>query len=83
MTNPIAQTIGFEGVDEQIKCLDQEIERTAERYPDVKVLAQPHGVGTLTALAFLLTEEDKTRFKRSRMAGAYFGLRPRRDDERR
>jgi len=69
----------IEALDEQIKRLDKEIERTAEDYPDVKVMAQPAGVGTLTALAFLLTVEDKTRFKRSRMAGAYFGLRPRRD----
>jgi transposase len=74
---PIYKTI--ETVDEQIKSLDKAIERTAESYPDVKVMAQPHGVGTLTALAFLLTVEDKTRFKSSRMAGAYFGLRPRRD----
>ena len=69
----------IEAIDEQVKDLDRGIERAAKRYPDVAVLAQPHGVGTLTALAYLLTVEEKTRFKKSRMAGAYFGLRPRRD----
>jgi len=33
----------------------------------------------LTALVFLLTLEDKTRFKNSRTAGAFLGLRPRKD----
>jgi transposase len=31
----------------------------------------------LTALVFLLTIEDKNRFAKSRMVGAYLGLRPR------
>jgi transposase len=74
---PLYQAI--EAIDEQIKALDRAIERTAKRHPDVEILSQPHGVGTLTALAFLLTVEDKTRFKSSRMAGAFFGLRPKRD----
>jgi transposase len=74
---PIFKAI--EAIDEQVKQLDQGIDRTAKRYPDVNVVTQPHGVGTLTGLAFVLTVEDKTRFKKSRMAGAYFGLRPRRD----
>jgi transposase len=34
-------------------------------------------VGTLTAVAFILTLGDKNRFASSRMAGAYLGLRPR------
>jgi len=40
------------------------------------LLKQVHGVGTLTALTYLLTVEDPNRFRRSREAGAYFGLRP-------
>jgi transposase len=74
---PLYQAL--ESVDEQIKALTQGIERTAKRYPDVAVISQPNGVGTLTAMAFVLTVEDKTRFKKSRMVGAFFGLRPRRD----
>jgi transposase len=63
----------------QIKKLDQRIEQIAQKYPDVAVIAQPKGVGTLTALVFLLTLEDKTRFTKSRMVGAFIGLGPRRD----
>jgi Transposase IS116/IS110/IS902 family len=53
------------------------IERVAKRYPDVEVISQINGVGTLTALVFLLTIEDKNRFAKSRMVGPYLGLRPR------
>src|SRR5439155_7443858 len=51
----------------------------AERYPDVAVGYQIHGVGTLTALVFVLTIDNKDRFTQSRMAGAFLGLRPRKD----
>jgi transposase len=64
-------------IDEQIKLLDKRIEQIAKKYPDVEVISQIDGVGTLTALVFLLTIEDKNRFAKSRTAGAYFGLRPR------
>jgi transposase len=64
-------------LDEQIKEQDKHIERIAARYPDVDVVSQPSGVGTLTGLAFVLTVEDKNRISKSRMAGAFFGLRPR------
>jgi transposase len=66
-------------IDEQIRCQERLIERRAKAYPDVEVLSQPHGVGVLTALAYVLTVEDKERFKKSRMAGAFLGLRPRKD----
>ncbi|MEZ6007296.1 MAG: transposase [Planctomycetota bacterium] len=35
------------------------------------MLTQVHGVGTLTALAFLLTIEDRDRFRSSRTVGAF------------
>ena len=66
----------LETIDEQIKALDKRIEKLAEKYPDVELLTQIDGVGTLTALVFMLTVEDKTRFRKSRTAGAFFGLRP-------
>jgi transposase len=47
-----------------------------ERYPDAELLRQVDGVGPITAIAFILTLEDPTRFKKSRKAGAYLGLRP-------
>jgi transposase len=72
---PIYRTL--DKIDEQIKEQDKLIERIAKRYPDVDVISQPSGVGVLTALVFLLTIEDKNRFTKSRMAGAFLGLRPR------
>jgi transposase len=64
-------------INEQILEHDRTIERIAKRYPDVEVIAQPDSVGTLTALVYMLTIEDKDRFTKSRMAGAFVGLRPR------
>jgi transposase len=55
----------LEVVDEQLKAYDKAVERLAKKYPDTEVIAQPNGVGLLTALVFLLTLEDKTRFKSS------------------
>jgi transposase len=40
----------LESVDTQIEKLDEEIARLAAKHPDVEVLAQPSGVGVLTAL---------------------------------
>lgn len=75
---PIYQALGM--VDEQIKQQDKMIERVAKRYPDVELVSQPKGVGVLTALVYILTIEDKNRFSKSRMAGGYLGLRPRKND---
>lgn len=72
---PIFETL--DKIDEQIKEQDKLIERVAKRYADVDVISQPSGVGVLTALVFLLTIEDKNRFAKSRMVGAFLGLRPR------
>ncbi len=65
---------------EAIKGLDKQIGHVAEtRYPQTASVAQVGGVGTLTALAFVLTIEDAGRFKHSREIGPYLGLTPRRD----
>lgn len=50
------------------------------RYPDSGRLTQVKGVGTLTALTFILTVGDKERFSRTRSIGGFLGLRPRLDD---
>ena len=47
------------------------------RYEDSSRWTQIKGVGTLTALMFLLTVGDKERFSRTRDIGPYLGLRPR------
>jgi transposase len=57
---------------------DQLIEELAKtRYPQTALLTRVPGVGTLTALSFVLTLGDPQRFRRSRTVGAYLGLVPR------
>lgn len=72
---PVYEMLGQ--LDAQIKEQDKLIERIATRCPDVNVVSQIPGVGALTGLAFVRTVEDKNRFAKSRVAGAFFGLRPR------
>lgn len=67
----------LECIDEQIRTHDRAIEVASVRYPETDAISQIKGVGPLTALVFLLTIEDKHRFKSSRLVGAYLGLRPR------
>ena len=68
-----------ESLSERIWEYDRQIEEVGkQRYPETELLKQVHGVGILTALTYVLTVEDPHRFRRSRDAGAYFGLRPRR-----
>lgn len=69
----------LEQLEEQIDVYDAQIKQLAEKHPDVEVIAQPKGVGTLTALVFLLTLEDKARFNKSRTVGAFIGFNPKRD----
>lgn len=64
----------------QIKEMDREIGRLCkERYPETGLLMQISGVGPITALTFVLTIEDPSRFLRSRDVAAFLGLVPRRD----
>ena len=68
-----------ESVSARIREYDEQIEAIGKsRYPETELLKQVHGVGALTALTYVLTVDDPYRFHRSRDAGAYFGLRPRR-----
>jgi len=64
-------------LSEQIAEYNQRIEQLAEQsYPQVKLLKQVKGVGTLIGLTFLLTMEDPHRFQKSRDVGCYLGLQP-------
>jgi transposase len=57
--------------------MDRQVERLSrESYPQTALLTQVHGVGALTALAFVLTIDDPARFSRSRRVAAYLGLVP-------
>src|SRR5215203_6595490 len=72
---PILGTIA--SLSERIREYDRRLENVAEEvYPETKLLRQVHGVGVLTALAFVLTHEDPSRFAKSREVGAYLGLVP-------
>ena len=67
----------IESVSEQIGEYNERIEALAENsYPQVELLKQIKGVGTLIALSFLLTLEDPHRFGKSRDVGGYLGLQP-------
>ena len=56
---------------------NERIEALAQQsYPQVALLKQIKGVGTLIALTFLLTLEDPHRFQKSRDVGCYLGLQP-------
>jgi transposase len=65
---------------EQIRRLDGAIEELAAgKYPEAEFLTQIPGVGTLTALTFILTIGDPARFGCKRNVAAYLGLVPKRD----
>lgn len=67
-------------LSQTIRSYDRRIEELCEEsYPETKRLRQIQGVGALTALCYVLTIEDPTRFERSRDVGAYLGLVPGRD----
>jgi len=64
----------------RIRAMDEVVEQIAEAHPEAVHLQQPSGVGVLTAVAFVRALEDPQRIKRSREAGAFFGLVPKLDD---
>ena len=66
---------------EKIQEMDSTIEQIARtRYPETELLRQVSGVGTLIALTFVLTVEDRDRFQKSRDVGCYVGLRPKQSE---
>ena len=67
----------IESVSAQIREYNERIEKLAqESYPQVALLKQVKGVGTLIALTYMLTLEDPRRFGKSRDVGCYLGLQP-------
>src|SRR5713101_4429036 len=67
----------IESLNERIAEYDRRIEQIAkEAHPEVALLKQVKGVGTLIALTYVLTLDDPHRFRRSRDAGCFLGLRP-------
>jgi transposase len=73
----------IESLSERIAEYNDRIEALAQNsYPQVQLLKQIKGVGTLIALTFLLTMEDSHRFRKSRDVGCYLGLQPGRRNSR-
>jgi transposase len=71
----------IESLTEKIHASDRKIEQMARaEYPETALLQQVSGVGTLIALTFVLTIEDRERFQKSRDVGCYVGLRPKRSE---
>ncbi len=67
----------IESLNERVDDYDRRIEQIAkEVHPEVALLKQVKGVGTLIALTYVLTLDDPYRFRRSRDAGCFLGLRP-------
>jgi transposase len=62
---------------ERICQYDRQLETVCEEhYPQTQLLRQVEGIGPLTALTFVLTVGDPSRFERSRSVGAYLRLVP-------
>jgi len=75
---PLLETIGH--LTDQIRDYDRQVVAISrQRYTASERLQQVGGVGSLTALAFVLTLEEPGRFDKSRSVGAYVGLTPKRD----
>jgi transposase len=67
----------IESLNQRIAEYDRRIEQIAKQAgPEVARLKQVKGVGTLIALTYVLTLDDPQRFRRSRDAGCFLGLRP-------
>ena len=67
-----------EQLSKEIDSCDKELKKISrERYEwETERLQQVKGVGPITALAFVLTIDDATRFEHSRDVGCFLGLRP-------
>jgi transposase len=65
-------------IEQQVDDLDRKVMRLARNDAQVRRFMTAPGVGPITALCFLATIDDPTRFKRSRSVGAYVGLTTRR-----
>jgi transposase len=63
-------------LNRQIAGMDEQIEKLANKYPEIRVLRTVPGVGPLVASAYVLTL-DRPEAASNRSAGAFLGLRPR------
>jgi len=64
-------------LDQQIGKLDEAVQQAAEEHPQARLLMTQPGVGPNTALAYVLTIGDVSRFPRGKQVASYLGLIPR------
>jgi transposase len=64
-------------LDQQMGKLDQAVQAAAEQNSGARLLMTQPGVGPNTALAFVLTIGDVSRFRRGKQVASYLGLIPR------
>src|SRR2546425_1418376 len=64
-------------LNQQIGTLDQAVQQAADQHPQAKLLMTQPGVGPITALAYVLTLGDVSRFPRGKQVASYLGLIPR------
>ena len=67
----------LQSLDQQIGELDQAVEETAQRDKMAQLLMTQPGVGPITALAFVVTIGEVSRFRRGKQVASYLGLIPR------
>ncbi len=75
---PLVEAIGE--LTARIAQAGRAVEALCDAYPETRALRQVSGVGPITALTFVLTIEDTSRFPKNREVGAYLGLVPRQRD---
>lgn len=66
------------GLVNEVRRMDRELKAISIASPACQALMSIPGVGVQTSAAFAAAVDEAGRFKRSRTAGAYFGLVPRR-----
>ena len=64
-------------LNQQVGTLDQAVQKAAEEHAQARLLMTQPGVGPNTALAYVLTMGDVTRFRRGKQVASYLGLIPR------
>src|SRR5438128_1087701 len=64
-------------LDQQIEPLDEAVKGEAQRDKMARLLQTQPGVGPITALAYVLTLGDVSRFPRGKQVASYLGLIPR------
>jgi transposase len=66
-------------LDQQVGKLDAAVQQAAEANPQARLLMTQPGVGPNTALAFVLTIGEVSRFRRGKQVASYLGLIPHED----